>query len=57
MRVMEKQENTDESIREKLETYYGTAMLNGFPAAMADLNELEELSEEELQQLAEQINL
>ena len=35
-------------IKEKLQDYYGTAMLNGFPAAMADLNELEYLDGEQL---------
>lgn len=43
--------------KEYLQDYYGTAMLNGFPAAMADLNELEELSPEELQQCAEELGI
>ena len=35
-------------LKEQLQDYYGTAMLNGFPAAMADLNELEETDEQDL---------
>ena len=32
-------------LKEQLQDYYGTAMLNGFPAAMADLNELETMDD------------
>jgi hypothetical protein len=46
-----------EDIREELENYYGTAMVNGFPMAMADLNELEEMNDEELRRLAEDLGL
>ena len=44
--VILKQMNKKE-IKEKLQDYYGTAMLNGFPAAMADLNELEDMDDEQ----------
>ena len=44
-----------EKAREILQDYYGTAMMNGFPAAQAELNRLEEMDEEELQKLAEEI--
>ncbi len=48
--------NPDE-IKEKLEDYYGTAMVSGFPMAMMDLASLEEKSEEELEELAESLHL
>ncbi len=38
----------NKELKEQLQDYYGTAMLNGFPAAMADLNELEDMDEQEL---------
>ena len=44
-------------LREQLQDYYGTAMLNGFPAAMADLNDLEDMDEEELEKLAEEAGI
>ena len=42
-----------EYLREELTDYYGTAMMNGFPQAMATLGQLEDMSEEELKELAE----
>ncbi len=44
-------------LKEQLQDYYGTAMLNGSPAAMADLNDLEDMDEEELERLAEEAGI
>lgn len=44
-------------LREELQTYYGTAMLNGFLAAMSDLNELEDMDDEEIEQKSAQLGL
>ena len=46
-----------EKIRDQLRDYYGTAMMNGFPTAMGELNELEELSDEEIMELAQRNDL
>ena len=46
-----------EEIRSELEDYYGTAMVNGFPMAMTDLSDLENKSEEELRELAEELGI
>ena len=48
--------DTDE-LREKLTDYYGTAMMNGFPAAMADLNGLDRMDDEEIRELAEELGI
>ena len=48
--------DTDE-LREKLTDYYGTAMMNGFPAAMADLNGLDSMDDDEIRELAEELGL
>ena len=48
---------TVEEIKEELEDYYGTAMTNGFPMAVMNLNELEDMDEEELRKLAEELDL
>lgn len=46
-----------EELREKLTDYYGTAMVNGFPMAMADLNGLDRMDDEEIRELAEELGL
>ena len=46
-----------EELREKLTDYYGTAMMNGFPMAMADLNGLDRMDEREIRELAEELGL
>ena len=46
-----------EELREKLTDYYGTAMMNGFPIAMADLNGLDTMDEEEIRELAEELGI
>ena len=46
-----------EELREKLTDYYGTAMVNGFPMAMADLNGLGSMDDEEIRELAEELGL
>ena len=45
-----------EEIKEELQNYYGTTMVSGFPMAMAELNELEGMSDEELTDLTEERN-
>ena len=46
-----------EELRRKLEDYYGTAMMNGFPMAVMDLSGVEHLSEDEVRELAEELGL
>ncbi len=46
-----------DEIKEELTDYYGTAMVSGFPMAMANLNELENMDEDELRELAEKLGL
>ena len=46
-----------EKLLESLRSYYGTAALNGFPAAVQDLYDLDSMDEEELRQLAEELGL
>ena len=46
-----------EELREKLTDYFGTAMVNGFPMAMADLNGLDSMDEEEIRELAEELGI
>jgi len=46
-----------DEIKEELTNYYGTAMVSGFPMAMANLNELEHMDEDELRELAEKLGL
>ena len=46
-----------EELREKLTDYYGTAMMNGFPMAMADLNGLDSMDDEEIRELAEELGI
>lgn len=46
-----------EELREKLTDYYGTAMMNGFPMAMADLNGLDRMDDREIRELAEELGL
>ena len=41
-----------DEICDQLRDYYGTAMMNGFPEAMGELNELEKSSDEEIMELA-----
>jgi hypothetical protein len=37
-----------EELKEKLKDYYGTAMTNGFPMAVFELSEVDELSDDEI---------
>ena len=46
-----------QELREKLTDYYGTAMVNGFPMAMADLNGLGSMDDEEIRELAEELGI
>ena len=46
-----------EEIRSELEDYYGTAMTNGFPMAVIELGNLEEMDDDELRELAEEIGI
>ena len=41
----------------RLKDYYGTAAYSGIEAAMADLNRIEDLSDEETEELAEENGL
>ena len=42
-------------LRERLRDYYGTAMTSGFPMAMAELNEVDSMSDEEVVERAEEL--
>ncbi|MCR5373543.1 MAG: hypothetical protein K6E41_08780 [Solobacterium sp.] len=42
------EEEDVEELREKLKDYYGTAMVSGFPMAVFDLAEVDDLSDEEV---------
>ncbi len=46
-----------EEIRSELMDYYGTAMVNGFPMAVVDLDEIERMDEDELREMAEELGL
>ena len=43
----------DEKLRLDMRDYYGTAMFNGFPMAVFDLNKVERVSDAELRQMAQ----
>lgn len=49
-------ENDNERLRREVEDYYGTAMFNGFPMAMMDLEKTRRASDEELVQIARELN-
>lgn len=42
-----------ERLREDLKDYYGTAMFNGFPMAMMEVDKVSRASDEELLRMAE----
>ena len=46
-----------DALREYLQDYYGTAMFNGFPAAIIDLSELDRMDGQELCRLAERLGV
>lgn len=46
-----------DALRRHLEDYYGTALFNGFPAAIMDLADLSRMSGRELCQLAESLGV
>lgn len=46
-----------DALREYLQDYYGTAMFNGFPAAIIDLGELDRMDGQELCRLAERLGV
>ncbi len=46
-----------DELRDCLEDYYGTAMFGGFPAAVIDLAESEDMSGEELCRKAEELGI
>ena len=48
--------NFDE-LRKYLLDYYGTAMANGFPQAMVELQKIEQVSDEELFVLARKLGI
>ncbi len=57
---MDKQEYDEMTVsylRDKLRDYYGTAMVSEFPMAMAELNEVDSMSEEEVIEKAEELGL
>ena len=48
-----KDKNDDvEELREKLRDYYGTAMTSGFPMAVIDLSEVDDLDDDEVRKKA-----
>lgn len=44
-------------LKDKLRDYYGTAMVSEFPMAMAELNEVDSMSDEEVIEKAEELGL
>ena len=46
-----------EELREKLKDYYGTAMTSGFPMAVIELSEIDDMSDEEILEKAEGLGL
>ena len=46
-----------DELRDYLEDYCGTAMFNGFPAAIIDLSELDRMDGQELCRLAERLGV
>ena len=46
-----------EKIKNELIDYYGTAMMNGFPMAVMELSDIENLSDDEIIALAEELGL
>ncbi len=46
-----------EQLKDRLKDYYGTAAVNGFPMAVIELNEIDDLDEEELEELADQLGI
>ncbi len=44
-------------LRRDLKDYYGTAMWNGFPMALMDLSRIEQMSDQEIIELAQQIGM
>ena len=44
-------------LRKDMQDYYGTAMFNGFPMAVMDLSKVEQLSDQELVELAQKTGL
>ena len=49
--------NDTEETRDELRDYYETAAVTGFPAAAAQLFEVEDLDDEEVKELAEELGL
>ena len=48
-----KDEDDDvEELRDKLRDYYGTAMTSGFPMAVIDLSEVDDLDDDEVREKA-----
>lgn len=47
----------EDELKEKLKDYYGTAAVSGFPMAVIELNEIDDLDEEELEELADQLGI
>ena len=50
-------DKTSEQLREELKDYYGTAMMNGFAMAMYELDEIDRLTDEELEEKTREIGL
>lgn len=46
-----------DKLRDYMTDYFGTAMLNGFPAAILDLSDIESMSGHELCQKAESLGI
>ena len=46
-----------QELRDKLNDYYGTAMMNGFPMAMAALSGLDSMDDGEIRELAEELGV
>lgn len=51
-----KDDNRDK-VKRDLEDYYGTAMFNGFPMAMMDLEKVKKASDNELYKMADDIGI
>lgn len=46
-----------DKLREYLKDYYGTAMFNGFPAALLDLSDIDSMDDYELCEQAEKMGI
>ena len=47
----------EDQLKDRLKDYYGTAAVNGFPMAVIQLSEIDDLDEEQLEELADQLGI